>query len=118
MVEHLHYDVAVILMMTGLYIAIASSNLVKKLMGLGLFQTSVLLLYIAAGWVKKSVPPILRDEAGAVYASPLPQVLMLTAIVVGVATLAVGLALVIRLHGAYGSLNELEIADADREDNA
>lgn len=118
MADHLHYDVAVVLMMAGLYIAIASGHLVKKLMGLGLFQTSVLLLYIAAGWRKDAVPPIIREQADAIYASPLPQVLMLTAIVVGVATLAVGLALVIRMHEAYGTLNEMDIAAADREENA
>jgi multicomponent Na+:H+ antiporter subunit C len=115
--SHMHYDIAIFLMMTGLYIGISSGNLVKKLMGIGLFQTSVLLIYIASGWHAGAHPPILDEHAPA-YVSPLPQVLMLTAIVVGVATLAVGLALILRIHGAYGSLDETQIRAADEEQAA
>ncbi len=166
--DHFNYMAVVILMMTGLYIVIASGNLIKKMMGLSVFQTSVFLLYISIGKVKGGVPPILDSLAleekghmsvnahsvqsesltggGAhsetiaekghdmmvrtyetlmqndalhtkandiIYSNPLPHVLILTAIVVGVATLAVGLALVVRIREVYGSIEEVDIDRAD-----
>ncbi|PWR19591.1 cation:proton antiporter subunit C [Zavarzinia compransoris] len=104
----LPYWAVVILMMTGLYIVIAQGNLVKKLVGLGIFQVSVFLLYIAAGVVEGGTPPILND-AFATYTNPLPSVLILTAIVVGVATLAVGLALAVRIREAFGTIEDDEL---------
>lgn len=103
-----NYWVAIVIMMTGFYGVIACANLVKKLIGLAIFQTSVLLLYISAGAVKGAHFPILVDGQS-VYSNPLPHVLMLTAIVVGVATLAVGLALVVRIKEAFGSIEEDEL---------
>ncbi|GJL80684.1 MAG: Na+/H+ antiporter subunit C [marine bacterium B5-7] len=105
---HLNYWVVVFLMMTGFYVVIASGNLVKKVVGLNLFQASVFILYISMGVVTGGEPPILRDGTD-VYSNPLPHVLILTAIVVGVATTALGLALAIRIKEAYGSLEEDEI---------
>jgi len=93
-------------------IFMVSPNLVKKIMGLNIFQTSVFLLYISIGKISGGTAPILTDTA-APYSNPLPHVLILTAIVVGVATTALGLALVVRIHSAYGSINEDELLDAD-----
>jgi multicomponent Na+:H+ antiporter subunit C len=109
---HLAYFVTVFLMVAGLFIVIAPSNLIKKLVGLGIFQTSVYLLYIAPGKLVGGTAPILSD-AFTVYSNPLPHVLILTAIVVGVATLALGLALVVRIREAYGCIEEDEILDLD-----
>lgn len=112
---HYNYWVAIMLMMVGLYGCMANRNLVKKLIGLGVFQTSVLLFYISTGWIEGSVAPILT-EGKTLYTNPLPHVLMLTAIVVGVATLAVGLAIAVRIQAAYGTVNETEIVKADYAD--
>jgi len=149
--ENYHYSVVIILMMTGLYVVFSSRNLIKKLVGLSVFQTSVFLLYITIGKVSGGQPPILVDDghggghsgggdhhaeaatnlmAGAeakvgsahhgaevLYSNPLPHVLILTAIVVGVATLAIGLALVVRIREVYGSIEEDVIADLDHRYN-
>ncbi len=106
--------ITVFLMVAGLYIVIARGNMVKKLVGLSLFQTSVYLLYISPGKIVGGTAPIL-DPRFAVYSNPLPHVLILTAIVVGVATLALGLALVVRINEAYGTIEEDEIFDRDRK---
>lgn len=113
---HYSYFVTILLLMVGLFIVIARSNLIKKLIGLGLFQTAVYLLYIAPGKLIGGTAPIV-DDAFKVYSNPLPHVLILTAIVVGVATLALGLALVVRIKEAYGSIEEEDVlqADADAE---
>jgi multicomponent Na+:H+ antiporter subunit C len=105
---HFTYFITVFLMIAGLFIVIARGNLIKKLVGLGIFQTSVYLLYIAPGKLVGGTAPILSD-AFTVYSNPLPHVLILTAIVVGVATLALGLALVVRIREAYGCIEEDEI---------
>ena len=110
--SHYSYWITVLLMAAGLYIMIARGNLVKKLIGLSIFQTSVYLLYIAPGKLIGGTAPIL-SESYKVYSNPLPHVLILTAIVVGVATLALGLALVVRIREAYGSIEEDEIVAAD-----
>ena len=109
---HFAYFITVFLMTAGLFIVIARGNLIKKLVGLGIFQTSVYLLYIAPGKLLGGTAPIL-SEAFTVYSNPLPHVLILTAIVVGVATLALGLALVVRIREAYGSIEEDEILGLD-----
>lgn len=104
-----NYWMAVVLMMIGFYITLAHGNLVKKIVGLNLFQTSLFLLYISIGNVAGGQVPILGDTPDAAYSNPLPHVLILTAIVVGVATTALGLALAVRIHEAYGSIEEDEI---------
>jgi multicomponent Na+:H+ antiporter subunit C len=111
---HFTYFITIFLMVAGLFIVIARGNLVKKLVGLGIFQTSVYLLYIAPGKLVGGTAPILSD-AFTVYSSPLPHVLILTAIVVGVATLALGLALVVRIREAYDSIEEDQILGLDAE---
>lgn len=110
-----HYNqyITIFLMVSGLYIVIARGNMVKKLVGLSLFQTSVYLLYISAGKVAGGTAPII-DPRFTVYSHPLPHVLILTAIVVGIATLALGLALVVRINEAYGTIEEDEIFDRDK----
>jgi len=110
---HFSYAVTIFLMIAGLYIVIARGNLIKKLVGLAIFQTSVYLLYIAPGKLIGGTAPIV-DGRYAVYSNPLPHVLILTAIVVGIATLALGLALVVRIREAYGSIEEDEILEQDR----
>ena len=103
-----NYWIAILMMMTGFYIVIAHGNLIKKIIGLNIFQSSVILLYISMGTVRDGAPPILADDV-AVYSNPLPHVLMLTAIVVGVATTALALALITRINEAYGSIEEEDI---------
>ena len=110
--SHFSYFVTIFLMIAGLFILIARGNLIKKLVGLGIFQTSVYLLYVAPGKVVGGTAPII-SEAFTVYSNPLPHVLILTAIVVGVATLALGLALVVRIREAYDTIEEDEILDLD-----
>lgn len=162
--EHYNYAVVIVLMMIGLYVVFSSSNMIKKLVGLSIFQTSVFLLYITMGKVSGGKPPIIdpsefnnshgsehgtehaveavhgaehavvetshegvdtlqsvseasghaiHEVSGAIYSNPLPHVLILTAIVVGVATLAIGLALVVRIRETYGTIEEDEIDKLD-----
>jgi multicomponent Na+:H+ antiporter subunit C len=138
-----NYIIVIILMMTGLYVVFASRNLIKKLVGLSVFQTSVFLLYITIAKVAGGQPPILVEDKGdhhaglasetllaavegaggaakhsgynldVAYSNPLPHVLILTAIVVGVATLAIGLALVVRIREVYQTIEEDQINEAD-----
>ena len=103
-----NYWIVVILMMLGLYIIIAHGNLVKKIIGINVFQVSVFLLYITIGKVAGGSAPIL-DQGIEVYSNPLPHVLILTAIVVSVATTALGLALVVRIRNAFQTIEEDEI---------
>lgn len=113
---HFTYWATVFLLMTGLHVVISRGNLVKKLVGLGIFQTSVYLLYIGPGKLVGGTAPIVGPGI-ATYSNPLPHVLILTAIVVGVATLAVGLALVVRIREAYGTIEEDELLAADAKDD-
>jgi multicomponent Na+:H+ antiporter subunit C len=106
--QHYNYWVTGILLVTGLYIVIARGNLIKKLIGLSIFQTSVYILYVAPGKIIGGTAPII-SEGFNVYSNPLPHVLILTAIVVGVATLSLGLALVVRIKECYGTIEEEEL---------
>ena len=101
------YATFVLLMVTGLYMMIANENLVKKVIGVNLFQTAVFLFFIASAYVAGGSPPIVPPEGGGgPYVSPLPHVIVLTAIVVGVSLTAVALALVVRIHEEYGTVDE------------
>ncbi|HEX6268285.1 MAG TPA: cation:proton antiporter subunit C [Burkholderiales bacterium] len=113
---HYSYWVTILLMVAGMYILIARGNLLKKLIGLATLQTSVYLLYIAPGKLIGGTAPIVA-EGFATYSNPLPHVLILTAIVVGVATLALGLAIVVRIREAYGSIEEDEILARERAED-
>jgi len=107
-----NYWVAIALMMMGFYIVIANGNLIRKIIGLNIFQVSVFILFISMGYLSGGTAPI-YSEAYTQYSAPLPHVLILTAIVVGIATTALGLALTIRIYQAYGSIDEDEINDMD-----
>ena len=136
-----NYWVVIVLMMTGFYVIISRTNLIKNVLGLNIFQTSVFLLYITMGKVKDATAPIIPpdlvvDHGGGdadhaahlagdfavdqaqsmIYSNPLPSVLMLTAIVVGIATTALALALIVRIREQYGSIEEDEIIELDRRD--
>ena len=112
------YWLFIILMMTGFYIVVSRGNLIKKIIGLNLFQTSVFLFYISIGKVSGGTAPILpmklKVDDFSVYSNPLPHVLILTAIVVGVATTALGLSLIIRIKEAYNSIEENDLLEEDR----
>ncbi|MFN3607864.1 MAG: cation:proton antiporter subunit C [Hyphomonas sp.] len=136
------YWAIICLMMVGLYIAFSAENLIKRLVGLSIFQTTICLFYVSLGKVDGGTAPILLPEdtpmhyeaghaaapsadalvaAGGerfadlhyVYSNPLPHVLMLTAIVVGVATLSLGLALIVRIREAYGTIEADEVREMD-----
>ena len=110
-----NYWIVIFLMMTGLYTIIARRNLIKKMVGLSIFQTGVFLLYITVGKVSGGTAPIVvANGGGAAYSNPLPHVLILTAIVVGIATTAMGMALIIRIRESYGPLEEDEIIAQDQ----
>ena len=116
------YPIVIVLMMIGLYIVMARENLIKKIMGLNIFQVSVIMFYVALAKINGGTAPILYAEGAGpenpIYSNPLPHVLMLTAIVVGVATTALGLALVVRIQEAYGTVEEDDMVRMDREETA
>ena len=118
LIGHSIYWLFIILMMTGFYIVVSRGNLIKKIIGLNLFQTSVFLFYISIGKVSGGTAPILpmklKVDDFSVYSNPLPHVLILTAIVVGVATTALGLALIIRIKEAYNSIEEDDLLEENR----
>lgn len=110
---HYNYWLVIIIMAAGFYTVISRGNLVKKIVGLNIFQVSVFLLYISIGNVKGGATPIIENDI-VLYSNPLPHVLILTAIVVGVATTALGLALVVRIKEAYGTIEEDDIHNQDQ----
>jgi multicomponent Na+:H+ antiporter subunit C len=118
-----NYWIYITLMMIGLYAMIAKNNLIKKIVGMNIFQTAIILFYVSIGVKKGGTLPIIEHGHGghshvihaADYLNPLPHVLMLTAIVVSVATLGVALALAIRIYNRYNSLEEDEILTQVRE---
>ena len=125
-VGHLNYWLFIILMMTGLYIVVARSNLVKKLVGLNIFQVSVFMFYISIGKVTGGTAPIfpstsqgkLKVDPDIVYSNPLPHVLILTAIVVGIATTSLALALIVRIREEYNTIDEAGLAEVENQINA
>jgi len=109
-----NYWVFAVLLMTGFYAVIASANLIKKLLGLSIFQSAVFLLYITMDKVEGGTAPIIQaGNVDQLYSNPLPQVLILTAIVVGISTMALGLAVVVRIQEAYGTIEEHAIRQAE-----
>lgn len=105
-----NYWIVIALMMTGLYTVMSRGNLVKKVVGLNIFQTSVFLFYISMAKIEGATAPILTGDPGTVYSNPLPHVLILTAIVVGIATTALALALIVRIREAYGTIEDSELS--------
>jgi len=112
----LNYWIVIVLMMAGFYVVISQGNLVKKMVGLSVFQVAVFVLYISMSKIDGGAAPIL-DDAIKNYSNPLPHVLILTAIVVGVATTALGLALIVRIRDAYGTIEEDDIIRQERNDD-
>ncbi|HJO85535.1 MAG TPA: cation:proton antiporter subunit C [Rhodospirillales bacterium] len=112
----LNYWIVIVLIMVGFYVVISQGNLVKKMVGLSVFQVAVFVLYISMSKIDGGAAPIL-DGAIKNYSNPLPHVLILTAIVVGVATTALGLALIVRIRDAYGTIEEDEILEQERNDS-
>lgn len=139
-VTHFNYIAVIVLMMIGLYVLFATGNLIKRMVGLALFQTSTALFYISLGKVSggTAAVTIYADSAegralaapldpayvqqfgveGVVYSNPLPHVLILTAIVVGVATLSVGLSIAVRIREAFGTVEADEIEAVARVEAA
>ncbi|MDG1436322.1 MAG: cation:proton antiporter subunit C [Rickettsiaceae bacterium] len=117
--QNLIYFLAVFILSSGLFTMLTSDNLVRKIIGLGVFQSSVLIFYIALGKVKNGIVPIdicaHTTTCPHIFSSPLPHVLMLTAIVVGFSTLCVGLALIYQIHKEYGSVLESKIEQSEDE---
>ncbi len=122
---HMNYWLFTVMMMTGLYIVIARGNLVKKIVGLNIFQTAVFMFYISIGKVSGGTVPIfptdMEIDPEVTYSNPLPHVLILTAIVVGIATTSLALALVVRIHEEYDTIEEDDILEIEtriaREEN-
>ena len=115
--SHHHYGIIIVVMMTGLFILASHGNLLKKIIALNIFQTSVFLFYISIAKVSGATAPILTDTSNATYSNPLPHVLILTAIVVAVAATAVGLTLILRIYHTYGTIEEDDIIALDKEQN-
>ena len=117
---HLPYWLFIILMLSGLFIVVSRGNLIKKIVGLNIFQTSVFMFYISIGKMKGGTAPILLDKSvnnsAVIYSNPLPHVLILTAIVVGIATTALGLALIIKIREEYNTVEEDDIQEMDEKD--
>ena len=112
---HYYYWVVASVLMVGYYAVVAKLNLIKKLIGLSLFQAAVFLLYITMGKAEGGTAPIFLGERGEqLFSNPLPQVLILTAIVVGISTTALGLSIVVRIKEEYGTIEENEVQEIDR----
>jgi len=110
-----HYWVFAVLLMVGFYAVIAKPNLIKKLIGLSIFQSAVFLLYITMSKVEGGTAPIFQEGVeNQIFSNPLPEVLILTAIVVGISTTALGLGIVVRIKEEYGSIEEHDIQEIDR----
>jgi Multisubunit Na+/H+ antiporter, MnhC subunit len=105
-----NYYAVVLLLGIGLYMLIESPNLVKKVIGMNIFQTGIFLFFISLAYRAGGNPPIVT-KGGGPYASPLPHVLILTAIVVGVSLTAVALALIVRIYSEYGTLDETTLEE-------
>lgn len=116
---HLPYWLFTVLMMTGLYIVVAKGNLVKKIVGLNIFQVSVFMLYISMGKVAGGTAPIMPldmdVDPNVLYSNPLPHVLILTAIVVGIATTSLGLALIVRIREEFNTIEEDNLLEIEQE---
>lgn len=109
-----NYWIVIILLATGLYGVMAKRNLIKKVIALNVFQTAVLLFYVSMSKIQGGTAPILLHGEQPLYDNPLPQVLMLTAIVVGISTTAVALAIVMLIYREYGTIEEDQILELNK----
>jgi len=111
-----NYFIFAVLLMIGLYCVLARTNIIKSLIGLSIFQSAVFLLYISMDKIDGGTAPIIQEGVeNQIFANPLPQVLILTAIVVGISTTALALAVTVRIKEAYGTIEEDKIQEMDRE---
>ena len=114
-----NYWIVILLMMTGLYIVISCRNMLKKIIGLNIFQTSVFMFYISIGKIEGGTAPIfpldMKVDPEVLYSNPLPHVLILTAIVVGIATTSLALALIVRIREAFGTIEEDALLELEHE---
>lgn len=114
---HLNYWLFIVLMMIGFYIVVARGNYIKKIVGLNVFQVSVFMFYISIGKVEGGTAAIfpvdMNIDPNVVYSNPLPHVLILTAIVVGIATTSLGLALIVRIREEFGTIEEEDIIEIE-----
>ncbi len=111
-----NYFVFAVLLMIGLYCLLARTNIIKSIIGLSMFQSAVFLLYISMDKVDGGTAPIIQEGVeNQIFANPLPQVLILTAIVVGISTTALALAVAVRIREAYGTIEEDKIQEMDRK---
>ena len=108
-----NYWIVIILITTGLYGVMARQNLIKKIIGLNVFQSAVLLFYVSMSKIEGGTAPILMHGQH-IYDNPLPQVLMLTAIVVGISITAVALTIVMLIHREYGTIEEDQILEMNK----
>jgi len=118
LLAHFNHQIVIVLMCLGIYVIMARDNLVKKILGLNVFQAAVILLYVTMGKVDGGTAAIMVEGEDVVYSNPLPHVLMLTAIVVGVATTAVGLSLIVRIQEAFGTIEDGELQRLEEEQGA
>ncbi|MBO6814697.1 MAG: cation:proton antiporter subunit C [Rhizobiaceae bacterium] len=119
-ISHMNYWLFIVLMMTGFYIVVSRGNFIKKIIGLNIFQSAVFMFYISLGKVTGGTAPIFplkleNIDPSVVYSNPLPHVLILTAIVVGVATTALGLALIVRIREEFGTIEEEDILEIESD---
>lgn len=111
-----NYFVFAVVLMVGLYCVLARTNIIKSIIGLSMFQSAVFLLYISMDKVDGGTAPIIQEGVeNQIFANPLPQVLILTAIVVGISTTALALAVAVRIKEAYGTIEEDKIQEMDSE---
>ena len=118
-----NYWAALILLLIGLYAMIGKNNLLKKVIGMSIFQSAIILFYVSIGEKRGATIPIMEHGHGhveqvidvAAYANPLPHVLMLTAIVVGVSTLGVALAVIQKIYRVHGTIEEDEVLESIQE---
>ncbi len=123
LIANFNYVIVVILMMIGLWSMLAQKNLIKKCIGMGIFQTGIILFFISIGAKNEAKVPILSKVVAENpstlivndYANPLTQILMLTAVVVGVATLGMGLALAQKIYRQQASFDEDDILENQRK---
>jgi len=114
--DHVNYIGAACLFVVGLYTVIAHSNLIKKIIGINIMETSVFLLFVSIGFVRGAGPPVLSSgQTNGAFVNPLPSALILTGIVVGVAITVYGLSMVIQIHQEYGTIELDEIVDTEEE---
>jgi len=110
LIDNFYYLVAMILFVIGFHTMLTHSNLIKKVIGMNIMETSVFLFFVSVGYVREGMAPIMQNGTEGMYVNPLPSALILTGIVVAVSVTAYALSLIIKLYEHYGTLDADEIA--------